>query len=330
MTVHALEPQPLAFRVRPQADECFDSWIDRVAAAHETTRPALFRHLGLETALASMDLARGTCGLANEQYFAVYQMIGQLAWAVQIEPQQIEGTFLNVEASAVLPRLERRYVCSRCWQQASQDGRAPIIRKEWILRMSWRCQVHDLPLCRLPVADGAMSKRAVGSWLSGTLARAESLRWGLELRPRLVEWNAEGVARLVRASRKRFKGEKQAYVDRFQANLFHFAHDRIAMLALAHSRVGKATWGFERLVALKLPERPGREVMTLKPPKLPPRRWRIGKRRLPSASYNVGALDIVLAYAHLRVRRDAQTQVEAQFGRFASRGEQSGPGLVAK
>ena len=33
MTVHALEPQPLAFRVRPQADECFDSWIDRVAAA---------------------------------------------------------------------------------------------------------------------------------------------------------------------------------------------------------------------------------------------------------------------------------------------------------
>ena len=251
MTAHALEPQPLAFRVRPQADECFDSWIDRVAAAHETTRLALFRHLGLETALASMDLARGTRGLANEQYFAADQMIGQLAWAVQIEAHQVEDTFLNVQASAVLPRRQRRYVCPRCWQQAWQDGRAPIIRKEWILRMSWRCQVHDLPLCRLPVADGAMSERAVGSWLSGALARAESLRWGLETRPRLVEWNAEGVDRLVRASRKRFKGEKQAYVDRFQANLFHFAHDRIAMLALAHSRVGKATWGFERLVALE-------------------------------------------------------------------------------
>ena len=58
--------------------------------------------------------------------------------------------------------------------------------------------------------------------------------------------------------------------------------------------------------------------MTLKPPKLRPRRWRIGKGRLQPGSYDAGALDIVLAYAHLRVRRDAQAQAEAQFGRFAS------------
>ena len=115
MTVQVLEPQPLAFRVRPQADECFDSWIDRVVAAHETTRPALFRHFGLEAAIASLDLARGTCGFSNEQYFAVYQVISQLAWAVEIEVQQIEGTFLNVEASVVLPRRQRRYVCPLCW-----------------------------------------------------------------------------------------------------------------------------------------------------------------------------------------------------------------------
>lgn len=305
MTVHALEPQPLAFRVRPQTDECFDSWIDRVAAAHETTRPELFRHLGLETKLASMDLARGTCGLANEQYFAVYQMIGQLAWAVQIEPQQVEGTFLNVEASAVLPRRQRRYVCPRCWQQAWQDGRAPIICKEWILRMSWRCQVHDLPLCRLPVAEGAMSTQAVGSWLSSALARAERLRWGLELRPRLVEWNAEGVDRLVRASRKRFKGEKQAYLDRFQANLFHFACDRIAMLALAHSRLGKATCGFERLVSLDLPQYTTREVMTLRPLTPSPQSWRIGKGRRLLRRYDCKVIDLAMTYAHLRVRRSA-------------------------
>lgn len=209
MTVHALEPQPLAFRVRPQTDECFDSWIDRVAAAHETTRPELFRHLGLESALASMDLARGTCGLANEQYFAVDQMIGQLAWAVQIEPQQVEDTFLNVEASAVLPRRQRRYVCPRCWQQAWQDGRAPIICKEWILRMSWRCRHHDFPLCRLPAVEGMMSERARRAWIDRALAKAENLRQGLAYRPRLIEWNAEGVDRLVPASRKRFKGEKQ-------------------------------------------------------------------------------------------------------------------------
>jgi len=292
MTALALEPQSLAFRVRPQADECFDSWIDRVAVAHETTRTSLFRHLGIDVALAGMDLARGTRDLSSDQHFVVYEMIGQLAWAVQIEAQQVEGTFLNVEASAVLPRRQRRYVCPRCWQQAHRDGQALIIHKEWILRMSWRCRAHDLPLCRLPAVEGAMSERAADAWLSGAVARAESLRWGLDFRPRLFAWNAEGLGRLVRASRKRFKGEKQAYVDRFQANLFHFAHDRIVMLALAHSRVSKATWGFERLVALELPERPGRKAMTLQPPKPSPRSWRIGKGRDRLRSYEAGALDI--------------------------------------
>lgn len=318
MSALALEAQPLAFRVRPQVDECFDSWVDRVASAHETTRASLFRHLGIEAALAGMDLARGTRDLSNDQHLVVDQMIGQLAWAIGAETQQIECTFLNVEASAVLPRRQRRYVCPRCWQQARKNGQALVIHKEWILRMSWRCRKHDLPLCRLPVVEGVMSERAVDTWLSGALARAESLRWGLNYRPRLVEWNAEGLGKLVRASRKRFKGEKQVYVDRFQANLFHFAYDRIAMLALAHSYVSKATWGFERLVVLELPERPGRNAMTLQPAKPSPRSWRIGKGLDRPRNYEAGAFDILLAYVHLQACRDGQARAEAQFGRFSS------------
>lgn len=121
-------------------------------------------------------------------------------------------------------------------------------------------------------------------------------------------------------SRKRFKGEKQAYVERFQANLYHFACDRIAMLALAHSRVGKATWGFERLVSLDLPQGTGREAMTLRPPTPSPRSWRIGKGRRLLRRYDCKVLDLVMTYARLRERRDAQTQVEAKFGRFAPGG----------
>ena len=82
-----LEPEPLAYRVRPLAEECFDSWIERVAAAHETTRSGLFRHLGIDGRLAGCDLARGTSGVAGEHHVAVYQMVGQLASAVQIEPE---------------------------------------------------------------------------------------------------------------------------------------------------------------------------------------------------------------------------------------------------
>jgi hypothetical protein len=51
MTVLALEPQPLAFRVRPQADECFDSWIDRVAAARKPRDPRCFGTLVLKRRL---------------------------------------------------------------------------------------------------------------------------------------------------------------------------------------------------------------------------------------------------------------------------------------
>ena len=58
-----LEPEPLAFRVRPQADECFDSWVDRLAGAHDTDRAGLLRHLGLDPALARIDLACGRGGL---------------------------------------------------------------------------------------------------------------------------------------------------------------------------------------------------------------------------------------------------------------------------
>jgi hypothetical protein len=322
MTALALEPQPLAFRVRPQADECFDSWIDRVADAHEATRITLFRHLGVDAALAALDFARGMRGIPIDQQFAVHQMIGQLAWAVHIEPEQIESTFLNVDASAVLPRRLRRYVCPGCWQEARREGRAAIIRKEWILRMSWRCRLHDIPLVRLPVVEETMSGGTVDAWLVGALAEAESLRRGLGYRPRLVEWNVAGIDGLLRASRKRFKGEKQGYLDRFLKNRFHFARHRIAMLALAHSRVDKATWGFEQLVAMELPERPGQNEATLQPPRRLPRSWRIGKGRGRRGTFEADVLEVLLAYAHLRDRRDAPRRVDAQFDRhLPSRGQ---------
>lgn len=175
---HRQEAEPLALRVRPQAEECFDSWIERVAVAHETTQGALFRHLGIDAKLASQDLARGTSGVALEHHFAVNRTVGQLAWAVQAEPEQIQSTFLDVnDAALLLPRRLRRFACARCWQDALRDGRPRIIRKEWILQMSWRCRGHDLPLSKVPVIDGATTDQEVHAWLGSALAAAESLRW---------------------------------------------------------------------------------------------------------------------------------------------------------
>src|SRR3546814_9098883 len=48
--------EPLAFRVRPLPEECFESWLRRLAARHETTPKALFRHLGIDA-----EIGRASC-----------------------------------------------------------------------------------------------------------------------------------------------------------------------------------------------------------------------------------------------------------------------------
>ena len=141
-----LDPEPLAFRIRPQPDECFNSWIGRVAIAHEITRSALLRHLGIDPAMAGMDLALGKRGFGEVWHGGVDRLVEQLAWAVQTEPARIAATFLGCDAAALLPRRLRAYACARCWYEALRAGKPRIIRREWILRASWRCRQHGLPL----------------------------------------------------------------------------------------------------------------------------------------------------------------------------------------
>ena len=74
------EIEPLAFRVRPLAGECFESWLHRLAARHETTRKALFSHLGIETALATCDLASLADGTAERRRV----IVERLAWATAL------------------------------------------------------------------------------------------------------------------------------------------------------------------------------------------------------------------------------------------------------
>jgi hypothetical protein len=73
--------EPLAFRVRPQPGECFDSWIGRVATRHEVERIELFRHLGVDTRLARFGLARGKTGLDVQEHADATNLVERLAWA---------------------------------------------------------------------------------------------------------------------------------------------------------------------------------------------------------------------------------------------------------
>ena len=265
-------------------------------------------------------MARGERGLAWEQQIALHQMIGRLAWAVDVESHHIEQTFLQVDGNVLLPRRLRCFTCALCWQDAVRDGAPPIVRKEWILRMSWRCRVHGLPLSKAPMGYGPAFDSQLWSWLGAALAVAETLRWGLDYKTAMIERNGECLDKVIQQSRRQPKGRVLEYWSRFQANPYHFAHDRIAMLALAHSRKSRAVWEFEQLIARGVPARPGRNAESLKQPKPSnrlPVRCRLDGGRTQSRAFDLELFDMLCAYVVVRERCDTRVAAEARFGRSA-------------
>ncbi len=106
------EPEPLAFRVRPSLNECFDSWMDRLVARHDTTRKSLFRHLDVDPRLADHDLMRGKASVPVGLHASFDRLIGQLCWAVEIEPEVVMETFVSLPTHWLLPPALRRFGCA--------------------------------------------------------------------------------------------------------------------------------------------------------------------------------------------------------------------------
>lgn len=312
-----LEPEPLAYRVRPQADECFDSWIERVATAHEITRGALLRHLGADAALAAMDLAIGKRDLSEVWHGAFDRMVEQLAWGVQIEPARIAETFLACDAGALLPRRLRAFACARCWYEAQRAGKPRIIKREWILRACWRCRQHGLPLSDMgPMKVEGGIHRSLAD-LARAVLEAERLRWKTRANPSTIRCNATVLDYLTQTAAWQGLGAPhRRYLERFAANSFHMSAHRIAMLAMAHGSRHRAARRFERLISSRLPTKPtpGGGVFV---PEKPPYRQRMRLKFKPSSNW-VGPdlLTLLLAYAEVRKRGDAERQQEAIFARY--------------
>jgi hypothetical protein len=79
------------------------------------------------------------------------------------------------------------------------------------------------------------------SWVNAEPSRtpANWQRAFVGYRQAMIERNEACLDKLIRQSRRRLKGRQQDYCDHFGANHFHFARNRIAMLALAHSHAGQ-------------------------------------------------------------------------------------------
>lgn len=306
MIALGLEPEPLAFRVRPLADECFDSWIDRVGSAHESSRSALFRHLGIEPTLAGQDLARGKRGLEATWHGAFASLVERLAWAVQCEPERISATFLACEVSALLPRGLRHCACAQCWYEALRAGKPEFIRREWILRASWRCREHGIPLSDMDKIPGEPGCRRSLAQLARSVVLAERLRAKVGPSQKAIRRNSRALSHLACHSEwQRPRMTDQAYQARFSANAFHFTADRIAMLALAHGKRDAAARRFETLISAHLPERPAPGGGSLAEKK-PPYRLQAAFKAKPRSHWVApDMLTVLRTYGAVRARHSA-------------------------
>jgi len=244
------EPEPLAFRVRPRPNEAFDSWMDRLTAKHEVTRAELFRHLDCEPRLGLCDLARGWQGMGEAHYPAFHQLIETLAWAVQARTRTIEATFVSVPEATLLPPALRVFGCPLCWRGSLQAGEPLILTRDWILRASWMCQRHRLPLVAVRRLVHGRTPRAAARILDVQVAAMQSLRRRYPSRSVMLAFNRSVIDAMLGDPGAGLRRGEFGYRSRFTANRFHLADARIALLTAAHSDRTCSADRFEELVGL--------------------------------------------------------------------------------
>lgn len=240
----------------------------------------------------------------------------RLAWAVEVDPEQINGTFLACEAAALLPFAHRHYVCALCCYEAQLAGGPVIVRREWILRASWRCSLHGLPLTdmrSLPLEDAG---RQLHAFLAHAVMRSRRIQWKIKPTSSALARNKTVIDYLIGPSNwVGLAPPYQRYQERFVANQYHFACERIGMLALAHSSRKTAALRFERLIATRLAERPlteGRMEMPVRGAL----RLRTCKLPKPRSKWTCDIFALIAAYGTVRHRQEKERALAAAFARF--------------
>jgi hypothetical protein len=228
----AEEFQPLAYSVRPYAGECFDTWVDRVAERHETNRLDLFRHLKLRDVLAGQDLARGVVRYGRRDAVASDQLCAVLARSTGSRLSALKTLILAVPNNVLLPPACRTYACPQCWLSWHRAGEPLRIQRQWIFCMVWRCDSHSLPLANM---SGLLDQpwRMREPLLLRTIAQSRDIQRILPLR--------RGAITEMRAAMGHIMGHRSTTMStpatgaRLSKNCYHFAGNRIGLLAAAHS-----------------------------------------------------------------------------------------------
>lgn len=262
------EIEPLAFRVKPLPEECFESWLRRLAERHDTTPKALFRHLGIDAALADRDLASAAAGAPERRH----AMVEQLAWATTVSEKAIFGTFVGCRKADLLPLALRSIGCAQCWRDWLASGEPWRIERSWILRVTTRCETHALLLTDLRgIMVLGRGKAALGLLEENVdRTRAQMARFTF-VKTRLG-WNWTIAREHVRGIRPSPWAVPARYRAELVGNRFHYAPERHLLLAALHSKNGVEAGQWEKIFGFT--KRPGRGAPTKKArgasgPKLP-------------------------------------------------------------
>lgn len=253
VTFDADEPEPRAFRVRPRPNEAWDSWMDRLVTRHEVTRAELFRHLGCNPRLASRDLARGKRGLAEAEHAAFDGLIETLAWAVEADVRDIETTLVTAPETALLPPAMRVFGCPSCWRDAIEAAKPAVIARDWILRASWMCLRHDLPLAPVRRFVGDRAPRAAARMLETQVAAMRRLRQRFPPTAAMSAFNRSAIRRLMGERDAGMRRGEDGYCVRLVANRYHLSRARIVLLAATHSERTRSSDRFDEFVGLSVP-----------------------------------------------------------------------------
>ena len=264
------EIEPLAFRVRPLPEECFESWLRRLAARHETTPKALFRHLGIDAALADRDLAvsavsavpatsRASASSAAPAWLAApapavagvpdrrQVMVERLAWATMVPAKAISRTFVGCGRGDLLPLTLRSIGCAQCWLDWLVSGAPWRIERSWILRVTTFCDRHALLLTDLAGIRALGRTQAAERALAARVARTRAQMARFAFVKTRVLWNGMIAREQIRGARPGDRVGWERYRAALVGNRFHYAPVRHLLLAALHSSDGLKAGRWEQI-----------------------------------------------------------------------------------
>lgn len=242
--------QRLAFKVQPEFDETFDSWLARLLSRHEVDLRDLLRHLGCDPRLAEQWLGGGHKNVRRDLRDSYDHFLDVVAWAVDARKLKLVETTAKIPCNYMLPTACQHYGCLVCWMEALGSNRPIVIKKQWTFRLSWLCHTHDIPLHSAKPLQRLRTRDAQVKYLSDTIGLMRAWIAKARVLRRAKYWNRDCVDLLYLCATPadQWNRDVARYFEVFSQNRFHFSPARIQLMALAHRISHREALRFENFI----------------------------------------------------------------------------------